>query len=147
MHSVIQPVFRLGGLRPSHLLAIFGLMLCLVANSAPLVRAQSALKLHRKVIVMHDPEYPAVLKNGHFEGQVKIDATVLPNGTVSKVEVKGGNPILAQYASAGRDEMEIRPIFSTDDRRSDLQFQSQQPVIPGPALAEPRRITDFCPLA
>jgi TonB family protein len=99
MHSVIQPVFRVGGLRPGHLLASFGLMLCLVVNCAPHVRAQSVPKLHRKVIVMHDPEYPAVLKNGHFEGQVKIDATVLPNGTVSKVEVKGGNPILAQYAS------------------------------------------------
>lgn len=48
---------------------------------------------------MFDPEYPAVLKNGHFEGQVRIDATVFPNGTVSKVEIKGGNPILAQYAS------------------------------------------------
>jgi len=48
---------------------------------------------------MYDPEYPAVLKNGHFEGQVRMDATVLPNGTVAKVEVKGGNPILAQYAS------------------------------------------------
>jgi TonB family protein len=99
MHSVIQPVFRVGGLRPGQLLATFGLMLCLVVNCAPHVRAQSAPKLRRKVIVMHDPEYPAVLKNGHFEGQVKIDATVLPNGTVSKVEVRGGNPILAQYAS------------------------------------------------
>ncbi len=48
---------------------------------------------------MYDPEYPAVLKNGHFEGQVRVGATVLPTGTVSKVEVKGGNPILAQYAS------------------------------------------------
>ena len=48
---------------------------------------------------MFDPEYPTVLKNGHFEGQVRLEATVGPNGTVSKVEVKGGNPILAQYAS------------------------------------------------
>jgi TonB family protein len=48
---------------------------------------------------MFDPEYPAVMKNGHFEGQVRIEATVLPTGTVSKVEIKGGNPILAQCAS------------------------------------------------
>jgi len=48
---------------------------------------------------MFDPEYPAVLKNGHFEGQVRLEAAVAANGTVSKVEVKGGNPILAQYAS------------------------------------------------
>jgi TonB family protein len=49
--------------------------------------------------MMFEPEYPTVLKNGHFQGQVRLEATVGPNGTVSKVEVKGGNPILAQYAS------------------------------------------------
>jgi len=48
---------------------------------------------------MAEPEYPYVLRNGHFEGQVRLEATVLPNGTVSKVECKGGNPMLAQYAS------------------------------------------------
>jgi TonB family protein len=30
---------------------------------------------------------------------VRLDATVLPNGNVSKVEIKGGNPMLSQYAS------------------------------------------------
>jgi TonB family protein len=89
----------MGGVRRRYLLAKFGLLLCLVVTYLPQVWAQNAPKTHRKVVVMHDPEYPSVLKNGHFEGQVKIDATVLPNGTVAKVEVKGGNPILAQYAS------------------------------------------------
>jgi len=48
---------------------------------------------------MVEPEYPAVLKNGHFEGQVRLEATVLASGSVSRVEVKGGNPMLSQYAS------------------------------------------------
>lgn len=48
---------------------------------------------------MIQPEYPDVLKNGHFEGQVRLLATVNPNGSVSKVEIKGGNPMLSQYAS------------------------------------------------
>jgi len=48
---------------------------------------------------MVEPEYPAVLKNGRFEGQVRLEATVLANGSVSHVEVKGGNPMLSQYAS------------------------------------------------
>lgn len=64
------------------------------------MQAQNTAKpAHRKVIVMLEPEYPAVLKNGRFEGQVRLDATVLANGTVSKVEVKGGNPMLCQYAA------------------------------------------------
>ena len=56
-------------------------------------------KTRRKVIVSVAPEYPYVLKNGHFEGQVRLEATVLPNGSVSKVDVKGGNPMFSQYAS------------------------------------------------
>jgi len=61
--------------------------------------AQSTAKAHRKVVLMVEPEYPTVLKNGRFEGQVRLEATVLANGSVSHVEVKGGNPMLSQYAS------------------------------------------------
>jgi TonB family protein len=71
-----------------------------MSSLAPQLLAQSApAKPHRKVLVMFDPEYPTIMKNGHFDGQVRLDATVSANGTVSKVEVKGGNPILAQCAS------------------------------------------------
>ena len=48
---------------------------------------------------MKEPDYPYVLRNGHFEGQVRLAVTVLPNGSVSKAETKGGNPMLAQYAA------------------------------------------------
>jgi TonB family protein len=63
------------------------------------VFSQSAQKTKRKVVVSVAPEYPYVLRNGHFEGQVRLEATVLPNGSVTKVEIKGGNPMLSQYAS------------------------------------------------
>jgi TonB family protein len=72
-------------------------LLCVVPGSR--LHAQSAAKTHRKVLVMIDPDYPTVLKNGHFVGQVRLEATILPNGNVSKVEIKGGNPMLSQYAS------------------------------------------------
>ena len=63
------------------------------------VFSQSAPKTRRKVVVSVAPDYPYVLRNGHFEGQVRLEATVLPNGNVTKVEIKGGNPMLSQYAS------------------------------------------------
>jgi len=76
-------------------------LLFVVAAFPGSLTAQNATspKPHRKVLVMVEPEYPAVLKNGHFEGQVRLEATVLANGTVSHVEVKGGNPMLSQFAS------------------------------------------------
>jgi TonB family protein len=75
------------------------LLLCLTAFSTRRLAAQTATKTHRKVLQMFEPEYPTILKNGHFEGQVRLEATVLPNGNVSRVEPKGGNPMLSQYAS------------------------------------------------
>lgn len=84
--------------KSSFLLAALALLLCLVTT--PYLSAQSApAKTHRKVVTMVEPEYPAILKNGHFEGQVRLEATVQPNGSVSKVDIKGGNPMLSQYAS------------------------------------------------
>lgn len=92
-------VRRLSGFKSGLSLAAFGLLFGLIANCTPQLLAQNAAKPHRKVVMMYDPEYPSVLKNAHFEGQVRLEATVLPNGNVSKVECKGGNPMLAQYAS------------------------------------------------
>ncbi|HVI80929.1 MAG TPA: TonB family protein [Candidatus Acidoferrum sp.] len=73
--------------------------LCLVLVNVHGAYAQTPAKSHRKAIVKVQPQYPAVLKNGHFEGQVRIYATVLADGSVAKVEVKGGNPMLSQYAA------------------------------------------------
>jgi len=78
------------------LVLTLALVACVTPNSIPRVFAQATPKVHRKVLVMFDPEYPSILKNGHFEGQVRLEATVLPNGSVAKVDVKGGNPMLAQ---------------------------------------------------
>ncbi len=75
------------------------LLLCLIGGFAPRGVAQETAKTKRKVLVMTEPDYPYVLRNAHFEGQVRLAATVLANGTVAKVECKGGNPMLAQYAS------------------------------------------------
>ena len=78
-------------------LAALSLVLLILASAIPGF-SQSGPR-HRKAILKVQPDYPAVLKNGHFEGQVRLDATVLPNGTVAKVEIRGGNPMLSQYAA------------------------------------------------
>jgi outer membrane biosynthesis protein TonB len=75
------------------------LALCVLANSAPPVFAQNESKTHRKILVIVQPDYPSVLKNGHFEGQVRLEASVQANGTVSMVKILGGNPALAKYGA------------------------------------------------
>jgi TonB family protein len=73
----------------------FGLLLAPALNPAA---AQNANKPKRKIVTSVQPDYPYVLRNAHFEGQVKLEATVQPNGNVTKVDIKGGNPMLSQYA-------------------------------------------------
>lgn len=66
-------------------------------------------KTKRKVLVSVQPQYPAVLREGRFEGQVRIAATVLANGSVSKVETLGGNPMLSQFAEAAVKNWKYAP--------------------------------------
>jgi len=73
------------------------LVLSLLPSATHHLLAQNTAKASRKVLVTVQPIYPAILKNGHFEGQIRMDASVLANGTVSKVEIRGGNPIFAQF--------------------------------------------------
>jgi TonB family protein len=63
------------------------------------LHGQSAPKTSRKVMVRVQPDYPDFFKNGHFQGRVVAEATVLPNGNVSSIEVKSGNPMFAEFAS------------------------------------------------
>jgi TonB family protein len=79
----------------------FCVLLSLIALSFLLSspgHAQSAAHPHRKIVSQVDPEYPMLLREAHIEGLVRLELTVRPNGTVSDVRVKGGNPMLAQYA-------------------------------------------------
>jgi len=85
---------------------------CLMCVGSPRVFAQSAEpapKAKRKLLVSVQPQYPALLREGRFEGQVRIAATVLANGNVSKVETLGGNPMLSQFAEAAVKNWKYAP--------------------------------------
>jgi len=80
--------------------AILSLALCQMAVFVLPSLAQKAEKSDRKIIVSTKPEYPNILRRAQVGGLVRLKATVLPNGTVSSVEILGGNPILAENAVA-----------------------------------------------
>ncbi len=78
----------------------FLIALCMICASS-LLRAQNATmssKTPRKVLQKVQPQYPAVLREGRFEGQVRVQATVRPDGSVARVENRGGNPMFSQFA-------------------------------------------------
>jgi len=56
----------------------------------------SARKVTNKVV----PMYPSLARGMNLSGRVKLEALVLANGSVKSVQVKGGNPLLAQSAQS-----------------------------------------------
>lgn len=56
--------------------------------------------VERKLISRIEPEYPSTLKRLHIGGTVRVEVTISPKGAVEKVELIGGNPILAETTIA-----------------------------------------------
>jgi outer membrane biosynthesis protein TonB len=85
--------------RIDNLFVIPALMLLALPIQPGYIVAQAPAKNARKVLVRVEPDYPDFFRNGHFEARVIAEATVLPNGNVSSVEIKAGNPMFAEFAT------------------------------------------------
>jgi TonB family protein len=64
------------------------------AESAQSTESPSGRKIINKVV----PVYPSTARSMSLAGTVKLEALVLANGTVKSIQVRGGNPLLAQAA-------------------------------------------------
>jgi TonB family protein len=83
--------------------------LVFVAVQASPAAAQAPGKIVRKVVQRVEPDYPDFFRNGHFEGRIVAEATVQPNGNVSNVEVKAGNPMFATFAAKALKKWKFVP--------------------------------------
>jgi TonB family protein len=102
--------------------ATLALALCLMAAFVPVSLAQKTSKQERKVVVTTKPEYPDILRHAQVGGVVRLKATVLPNGTVSNVEVLGGNPILAENAATAVKKWKYAPAATQTTESVSLSF-------------------------
>ena len=109
-----------GKMRPLiHLLRIgLGLLLlCIAPVLLPAFGQESSPQATgRAVITKIEPAYPALARQYHLSGKVKIEVVVLPNGHVKEAKVLGGSPLLAsaslvaarefKYAAAANETVE-----------------------------------------
>ena len=102
--------------------ATLALALCLTAAFVPASLAQKPSKPERKVIVTAKPDYPEILRYAQVGGVVRLRATVLPNGTVSNVEVLGGNPIFAENAATAVKKWKYAPAATQTTEDVALSF-------------------------
>ena len=97
------------------LLAITGGQICFAQGKGPA----------RKVVTRVEPSYPLILKVKHIEGQVRLRAVVLPNGSVASIEVRGGNPILVENALSAVKSWKYAPGPAQTDEDIVLDFAAR----------------------
>ena len=101
---------------------VLTLLFCGIALVPSPAQAQKAEKSVRKVLATTKPDYPELLKHQQIGGLVRLAATVLPDGSVSKVEIRGGNPILAESAVAAVMKWKYAPAASQTVEEVALSF-------------------------
>jgi TonB family protein len=114
---------RFRGCRLEAALALLLSLGLLVSFTSPLV-AQDVDKPVRKVLVSSQPQYPDILEKGHFESTVRLAVFVQANGNVSKVESKGGNPMLARYAMEAVAKWKFAPAPAATVEEVSFHFGS-----------------------
>jgi TonB family protein len=100
------------------ILVLLGSSLGLIPN----LSAQNRPKPSRQVIGAVKPDYPEILKNARIGGTVRLNATVLPTGTVARVQIMGGNPILAERAAKAIMKWKYAPASSQTNEEVLINF-------------------------
>ena len=101
---------------------ILAVLLILTTSLVPSLFAQKVEKPGRKVMVTVKPEYPETLQHAQIGGLVRLSVTVTPNGSVSKVQIRGGNPILAECASNAVMKWKYAPAPAETDEEVSINF-------------------------
>jgi TonB family protein len=83
--------------------------IAVVAVMVMSVAAFAASAGPRKVMAVAATEYPALAKQMHVTGTVKVEAVVLPNGKVKEAKVIGGHPLLTDAALKSAKRWQFEP--------------------------------------
>ena len=88
----------------------FGRMVGVCAVAVVATVALYGQAIERKVIKKVAPEYPAIMKQRHIHGVVKLNAVVKADGTVKDVVVLGGNPALVDASVRAVKQWKYAPF-------------------------------------
>jgi TonB family protein len=76
----------------------------------------------RKIVNKVTPQYPALARTMSLRGTVKVEALVSSEGRVTKVNVKGGHPVLAQAALNAVREWKWEPAGHESTEPIEVKF-------------------------
>ena len=111
----MNPLMRRGTLAVLIIAAIFVLP----------VSAQESSDVSRKVLVQTPAVYPTLARSVNIRGTVKLQAQVAPNGTVKKIDVLGGHPLLTQSAVTAVGHWKFEPAPHETKEAVEIKFDPQ----------------------
>lgn len=104
--------FRVGGFLRTVALAALFLSIGIAQDAPKKVTKSDGLNAATTKVA---PEYPAIAKQLKIEGAVELEALVTESGTVEKVNILSGNPVLTRPASDAVKKWKFAP-FTTDGK-------------------------------
>jgi TonB family protein len=79
----------------------------------------------RKVVIQKAVPYPPLAQRTRTSGTVRLEAIVATNGEVKRVQVVGGNPVLAQAALNSVSKWKWEPSAHETRESVELRFLPQ----------------------
>jgi TonB family protein len=77
----------------------------------------------RTLISRTDPLYPAIARQMHLNGTVKVKAVIATDGQVKEIEVIGGHPLLAEATLEALKRWRYTPSSSESPVTLEFHFQ------------------------
>ena len=79
----------------------------------------------RKVLSQTAAVYPTLARSMNIHGIVKLDLLIAPNGTVKKVDVKGGHPLLTQSAVTAVGHWKFEVAAHESKQTVEIKFEPE----------------------
>ncbi|HXJ88553.1 MAG TPA: energy transducer TonB [Candidatus Binatia bacterium] len=102
-----------------------GLLLAATLFISVKTRAQESSEGSRKILVQTPAVYPTLARSMNIRGTVKLQAIVVPNGTIKKIDVIGGHPLLTQSAVTAVGHWKFEPGPKETKENIEIKFDPQ----------------------
>lgn len=88
-------------------------------------KGQESADVSRKVLTQTAAVYPTLARSMNIHGIVKLEVQVAPNGSVKKVDVKGGHPLLTQSAVTAVGHWKFEPATHETKESVEIKFEPE----------------------
>ena len=90
-----------------------------------LIVLASGRNAERTLVTRVGPEYPETLKQMHIGGTVRLALTISPKGSVERVELLGGSPILGEAAAKAAKQWIYTPAPAQTTIEVSIPFEAR----------------------